>query len=273
MSADSQYTKLPRPQGELQHHYGPQVHILSHPWAMTMLAQLCAEETHQPRANDLVRALYDWLLTQLASREFTACQTQSATRMAADHPEAGLYEGELLERDQEVVVVDIARAGIIPGMRFFDGLNRLLHPAGIRQDHVFMNRVTNEAGEVTGVDMSGSKIGGPVEGSTVVIPDPMAATGSSTAEVLRLYRDDVEGEAQKMVVVHLIVTPEYVKRITTEFPNTIIYAIRLDRGLSAADVLQTIPGERWSEEKGLNQSQYIVPGGGGFGEVMNNAWV
>jgi len=240
---------------------------------MSILAQLCAKGTHQPRANDLVKALYDWLLTELASREFTVNPTQSATRMAADHPAAGVYEGELLDRDQQVVVVDIARAGIIPGMRFFDGLNRLLHPSGVRQDHVFMNRVTNEAGEVTGVDLSGSKIGGPITESTVLIPDPMAATGSSIAEVLRLYREEVEGTPKKLVVIHLIVTPEYLQRITSKFPNTIIYAIRLDRGLSAPDVLQTMPGERWSEEKGLNQSQYIVPGGGGFGEVMNNAWV
>jgi uracil phosphoribosyltransferase len=29
---------------------------------------------------------------------------------------------------------------------------------------------------------------------------------------------------------------------------------------------------RWSEESGLTDKQYIVPGGGGFGEIMNNAW-
>jgi len=38
-------------------------------------------------------------------------------------------------------------------------------------------------------------------------------------------------------------------------------------------VLATVPGERWGEENGLNDLQYIVPGGGGFGEIMNNAYV
>ena len=38
-------------------------------------------------------------------------------------------------------------------------------------------------------------------------------------------------------------------------------------------VLQTTPGKRWAEEKGLNDRQYIVPGAGGVGEVLNNAWV
>ena len=50
-------------------------------------------------------------------------------------------------------------------------------------------------------------------------------------------------------------------------------ALRLDRGLSAPEVLQTAPGERWDEERGLDDKQYIVPGGGGFGEIMNNAYV
>jgi hypothetical protein len=53
----------------------------------------------------------------------------------------------------------------------------------------------------------------------------------------------------------------------------IVYALRLDRGLSPAEVLETVPGERWSEEKGLTDHHYIVPGGGGLGEIMNNSFV
>jgi uracil phosphoribosyltransferase len=72
---------------------------------------------------------------------------------------------------------------------------------------------------------------------------------------------------------HLIVTPEYLRRILDDHPDVIVYAVRLDRGLSAPDVLETPPGERWAEERGLNEHQYIVPGGGGFGEIMNNCLV
>ena len=273
MPTDSHYDSLPRPTGALAHHYGDHVHLLSHPWAMTMLAQLCEERTHQPRANDLVRSLYSWMLTEVASRELATRPHQVPTRMATFNPDTGVFGGELIQTDQQAVVVDIARAGILPGICFFDGLNRLLEPGGVRQDHVFMNRATDTEGRVTGVDLHGSKIGGPIENAVVLIPDPMAATGSSTAEVLRMYRDEVEGTPRKMVVVHLIVTPEYLRRITDEHPGTEIYAVRVDRGLSAADVLQTVPGTRWDEEVGLNENQYIVPGGGGFGEVMNNAWV
>ena len=91
--------------------------------------------------------------------------------------------------------------------------------------------------------------------------------------LLRLYRDEVEGQARKLIVVHLIVTPEYIRNITSSFPEAVIYAIRLDRGLSPAPILKTQPGSDWDAEVGLNNQQYIVPGGGGFGEVMNNAWI
>ncbi|MGH7280580.1 MAG: uracil phosphoribosyltransferase, partial [Polyangiaceae bacterium] len=39
------------------------------------------------------------------------------------------------------------------------------------------------------------------------------------------------------------------------------------------DVLATVPGTRWEEERGLDEHQYIVPGAGGVGEILNNAWV
>ena len=46
-----------------------------------------------------------------------------------------------------------------------------------------------------------------------------------------------------------------------------------DRGLSPEDVLATTPGECWGDERGLNERQYIVPGAGGLGEVINNSFV
>ncbi len=192
--------------------------------------------------------------------------------MAEHHPR-GCYVGEVLDPDQRVVVVDVARAGMLPSSRFYRGLNLLLSPEGVRQDHIFMNRVTDESGAVVGVNMSGSKIGGDIDGATLLVPDPMGATGSSIGRVFRHYDEQVEGTPAKVVAVHLIVTPEYVRRITSEFPQVRIYAIRLDRGLSDPAVLATVPGEHWEDESGLNEHHYIVPGAGGLGEVLNNAWV
>ncbi len=72
---------------------------------------------------------------------------------------------------------------------------------------------------------------------------------------------------------HLIVTPEYLRNVLRAHPDTIVYALRLDRGLSTEEVLATVPGTRWDDEKGLDDHQYIVPGAGGVGEILNNAWV
>ena len=61
--------------------------------------------------------------------------------------------------------------------------------------------------------------------------------------------------------------------MTEEHPGMVIFALRLDRGLSDEAVLRTVPGTFWDREKGINEKGYIVPGAGGLGEVMNNSWV
>ena len=135
-----------------------------------------------------------------------------------------------------------------------------------------MSRITNEDGKVTGSHFGDSKIGGDVDGAFVLFPDPMGATGGSLCEAIRYYKTRVAGTARKYITVNLIVTPEYLRRMAAEHPDVVVYALRLDRGSSSAEVLQTRPGTRWAEESGLTEKQYIVPGGGGFGEIMNNAW-
>ena len=134
-----------------------------------------------------------------------------------------------------------------------------------------MSRQTNAAGEVIGAMWHDAKIGRDIGGRFVLFPDPMGATGGTVVETVNLYRQ--YGTAKKCIAIHCIVTPEYLKRVTQAQPDLIIYAIRLDRGLSSEKVLNSIPGTYWDEERGLNNQDYIVPGGGGFGEIMNNAFV
>ena len=67
--------------------------------------------------------------------------------------------------------------------------------------------------------------------------------------------------------------PEYLSHVTSHYPEVIVYALRLDRGLSTPKAINSIPGTYWNEERGLNEKQYIVPGAGGLGEVINNSYV
>ena len=257
---------------EIEHRYGPNVHVLADAYLLNLLAKLCADTTFQPEIGRLVTLLYQGLAGVILGQEFPAKLASVETRMIHHNPE-GVYDGTVLDQGQKAVVVDIARAGIMPSQVFFDVLNSALDPRQVRQDHIFMNRKVDANNQVVGVDISGSKIGGDVEDAIVVVPDPMGATGGSISSTIDIYKKQVKGKPTKFVTAHLIVTPEYLKRILKDHPDVTVYACRLDRGMSAPDVLRTVPGSRWEEERGLNEKQYIVPGGGGFGEILNNSFV
>jgi len=233
---------------------------------------LCAKETTQPAINRLVEDIYARLLEDVMNAEFPRVLADIPTRMVDVTP-AGVFHGEVLDRAVRAVTVNIARAGAVPSQTVYDLLNVALDPKLVRQDHIIMSRMLGEGERVVGAGIGGMKIGGDVEGAYLLFPDPMGATGSSLAEAIQTYKQRVPGRPRRIINMHLIITPEYVRRMTREHPEVIVYAVRLDRGLSAPDVLSTVPGTRWEEERGLTDHQYIVPGGGGFGEIMNNAYV
>jgi uracil phosphoribosyltransferase len=257
---------------EIEHKYGPQVHLLDDPVAWTLLARLCARETVQPEVGRLVRALYERLAEVVLSTEFPRERIDVPTRMVTQRPEA-VYRGLALSADTKAITVGIARAGTMPSQIVYDLLNSVIDPDGVRQDHLFMSRQTDDKGRVTGTAWHDAKIGRDVDGRIVLFPDPMGATGGSLISALTHYKTKLDGHPGKCITMHLIVTPEYIKNVLAAHPDAVIYALRLDRGLSAADVLTTVPGTRWDEEKGLDDHQYIVPGAGGVGEILNNAWV
>lgn len=258
--------------GELVHRYGDQVKILCDPYHMSLLATLSAKATGQPWVNQLVRTLYEDLVVQVAAREFPLADLQVDTRMIDFTPQ-GVFRGTALDRATRVAIVDLARAGILPATVCFDRLNHVLEPAGVRQDHLIMNRTTDSAGRVTGAEIFGGKTGHEVDGRFVLFPDPMGATGSSLIRAIEYYKARVEGVPKRILTLNLIVTPEFIRNLRAAHPEVHIYAYRLDRGASPAEVLASIPGSHPERECGLNEVQYIVPGAGGLGEVINNCFV
>ena len=270
--SDEQYTRASFRLSEAEHRYGARVHLLADPVLSTQLAKLCSEGTIQPEVNRLMTQLYTRAIHTVAAHALPLKIQTVRTRMTAAHPE-GAFLAPLIDRETPAVSVNLARAGTLPSHICYSELNELLDPNRVRQDHISISRTTDSAShQVTGAAMAGHKIGGRIDGAAVFIPDPMGATGSTVSEVITLYKKHF-GSARKFIAIHCIVTPEYLKRITTDHPDAEIYAFRLDRGLSPAEILKTIPGTHWDQERGLNASQYIVPGGGGLGEVLNNAFV
>jgi uracil phosphoribosyltransferase len=257
---------------EIAHRYGAGVHLLDDPLAWTLLARAGAPETVQPDVGRLIGMLYQMLARVVLAAELPRSRVDVPTRMIASHPEA-VYRGTSVSRATRAVTVGIARAGTMPSQVVYDLMNEVLDPTLVRQDHLFMSRQTNAQGAVIGATWHDAKIGRDVEDRYVLFPDPMGATGSSMVSAVSYYKTELEGRPAKCVAMHLIVTPEYIRRVREAHPDLIIYALRLDRGLSPASVLRTEPGTHWDEERGLNDIHYIVPGAGGVGEILNNAWV
>ncbi len=257
---------------EIEHRYGPQVHLLDDALAWTELAQLGSPETTQPLLGQLVAGLYRHLARVVLATELPRARVDVPTRMNASSPQA-VYRGVALARSTEVVTVGIARAGTVPSQVVYELLNQLLDPACVRQDHLFMSRETDAVGRVTGAKWHDAKIGREVAGRILLFPDPMGATGSSIASALTHYKTRLDGVPARCIALHLMVTPEYLRRVLLEHPDVVVYALRIDRGLSPGEVLQTVPGTHWEKERGLDDHQYIIPGAGGVGEILNNAWV
>jgi uracil phosphoribosyltransferase len=257
---------------EIPHRYGPGVHLLDDPLAWSLLARFSSPDTGQPDVGRLVRTLYEILARAVLGAEFPRARVDVPTRMVAAHPEA-VYRGLALARSTRAVTVGIARAGTMPSQVVYDLMNEVLDPALVRQDHLFMSRQTDEHGAVIGATWHDAKIGRDVEDRYVLFPDPMGATGSSIVSAVEYYQKGLVGRPARTIAMHLMVTPEYLRHVQAAHPELVVYALRLDRGLSPPAVLRTEPGTHWDEERGLNDHHYIVPGAGGVGEILNNAWI
>lgn len=268
---DSHYKHINFKASLLEHDYGENFYILADPVIQTVLTRFSSADSKLPLLNDQIKFLYQELIKQTMNLHFERVVESVDTRMKSlDH--MGYIEGDLINYNCKAVVISLARAGIFPTHICFELLHYFLKSENLRQDHFYINRKTNENDEVVGVDVSGSKIGGDIDDAYVILPDPMGATGGSISYVVDYYKKHVAGKPKKIIALHLIVTPEYIQRMKKDHPDVIVIALRLDRGLSTSKALAARPGEFLSEERGLTDTQYIVPGAGGVGEILNNSF-
>lgn len=267
---DTQYSNRDYLLPQSPHRYGDRFHLIQDANLFSILAKLGSPECVQPMVNHYLEILYGGLLRYAVNAEFPRTTTKITTRMKALHPE-GEFEATIVDPQTQAVCVNLARAGTVPSQICYHALTYLLDPSKVRQDHISINRKTNTDEQVIGTHLGGTKIGGDIGGRMVLIPDPMGATGSTLQSTVDLYKG--RGESRAILALHLIVTPEYLKTVLPLSPKLKVFALRLDRGLSTQEVLNTEPGTYWEKERGLNSKQYIVPGAGGLGEVINNAYV
>jgi len=251
----------------LDHHYGDRFYLIQDIFLQTLLTRLCIEQTTQPEINRLVEQLYKGILTYSANQLFPKEIQKNKTRMQAE------LSAEQFIADTKALTVNLARAGTFPSHICYEFLHWFLKPQNIRQDHIFAARTTNKTDEVTGTHLGSYKIGGGVQDNFVFFPDPMGATGGTILSAIDYYQKEVSGPAKEYVALHLIVTPEYLKKVMNHPAKIKVFALRVDRGLSPSHVLNSPLGLYWDQEKGLNEKQYIIPGAGGLGELLNNSFV
>ncbi len=257
---------------ESNHRLPKNIHIFQNdPLMQMLLAKLGHADTYQPKLNRYFQYAYEYLLNKSLNLMVDVQEKSSETRMKQDHDQ-GVVRYKSLDPKSEFSVLDLARAGTWPSHICFDYLNHHFSHQNIRQDHIYINRKVDEAGKVIGVNFTGSKIGGDFNNKYIVIPDPMGATGSTISHVVNMIRESKDNY-KKILVLHLIMTPEYVKRMRKDFPEVEVFCLRYDRGLSPDAILSTPYGEKLDEERGLSDIDYILPGAGGIGEVLNNSYV
>src|SRR5438105_14416259 len=105
---DHAYDRITFKPPQIEHRYGPNVHILADPLALTQLAKLCAKGTYQPEINRLVGILYADLMRAIVNEEFPRRASSTPTRMIDATPHA-VFQGETIDPEVRAVTVNIAR--------------------------------------------------------------------------------------------------------------------------------------------------------------------
>ena len=201
-----------------------EIRLVNHPVARHLMTHLRNETT--PPA--LFRTLTNHLTTLLAWEATRDLPTVSAPISTPLEPASG----EVLA--QGLVVVPILRAGLgmLPALlELFPDV--AVGYVGLARDHT------------TAIASSYYCKLPPMENRTVLVVDPMLATGGSACQAL----DEVKGHGAKNIrLVCVVAAPEGVEKVNAEHPDVPIIGAALDRE--------------------LNDLKYILPGLGDFGDRL-----
>lgn len=134
---------------------------------------------------------------------------------------------------RKMAIVPILRAGL--GM--VDGITALVPTAKVGHIGLYRDEVTHEPHEYY------CKLPSPIEERTIVVTDPMLATGGSAVDAITQIKSH---GGRKIKFLCIIAAPEGLKRLHEAHPDVQIYVGHLDRE--------------------LNENAYICPGLGDAGD-------
>lgn len=164
-----------------------------------------------------------------------ACEATRTLRTAARTVETPLepVTGEALDGD--VVVVPVLRAG----MGMLDAVLELLPHA--RVGHMGLQRDERTAEARTYY----SRLPDGLEDSTILVVDPMLATGGSAVSAVDMIK---AAGGRDIRLVCIVAAPEGLAALAAAHPDVDVYTPAVDRG--------------------LNDSKFILPGLGDFGDRL-----
>ena len=173
------------------------------------------------------------LLNEIASlMTFDICRDLKVKDIEIETPICKAIGKEL---DKEIVLVPILRAGL--GM--VEGILQLIPTAKVGHIGLYRDEETHEPCEYYAKFPTG------LENSTILVLDPMLATGGSASAAITMIK---RRGAQDIRYIGLVGAPEGVDRLTKDHPDVDVYLAALD-------------------EK-LNENCYIVPGLGDCGDRL-----
>ena len=198
---------------------------LDHPLVVTALAELRHKDTPTPRFRNRVRELAKFLIYE-ATRDLETDVVDVPTPLEVTK---GASFG-----DRPIIVAPILRAGLA----MMESATELLPEAQVRHIGLYRNEETLEPVEYY------LKLPEQLHpDATVLILDPMLATGGSAAATIAAFK---KRGANRIKFLCLIAAPEGVANVHRQYPDVPIYCVSVDSH--------------------LNEIGYIVPGLGDAGD-------
>lgn len=200
------------------------VHVLEHPLLQHKLSILRDEKTGVKIFRELVGEMA-MLMCYEATRNLPTEQVQVKTPM-------GMADCRVLS-GKKLAIVPILRAGL--GM--VDGIIELIPSAKVGHIGLYRDPETHLPVEYY------CKMPPDISERTVMVLDPMLATGGSASAALQFLKGY---GCKNLILMNIIASPEGVARIEKDHPDVDIFVAAVDQG--------------------LNENAYIVPGLGDAGD-------
>ncbi len=200
------------------------VHILDHPLIRHKLAIIRNKDTDTKQFREIIKEL----ATLLAYESFKEVPT---TEIEVETPLEKTTQTVI--KENSIAIVPILRAGL--GM--VDGILTLFPAAKVGHIGLYRNEETLEPQEYY------CKLPVGIEDKTVMLVDPMLATGGSACDAIKLLKNR---GCKTIKLLSIIAAPQGVEKVATTHPDVEVYVSTLDRC--------------------LNENGYILPGLGDAGD-------